>query len=111
MTLYLKNIKPENYEIKGSLYNIDLISSKADKSEFVKNSMLKKEITTDKETFFVKGQVNICNSKNPLRDVTIVIKNNETEVFHEIKTNVDGKFYFKADKNTSYNILVYFLSE
>ncbi|WP_312762587.1 OmpA family protein [Epilithonimonas sp.] len=101
---FFKNIKPENYEIKGSLYNIDLISSKADKSEFVKNSMLKKEITTDKETFFVKGQVNICNSKNPLRDVTIVIKNNETEIYNEIKTNIEGKFYFKADKNTTYNI-------
>jgi len=101
---FFKNIKPENYEIKGSLYNIDLISSKANKTEFVKNSMLKKEISTDKETFFVKGQVNICNSKDPLRDVTIVIKNNETEVYHEIKTNIEGKFYFKADKNTTYNI-------
>lgn len=66
--------------------------------------MLKKEISTEAETFFVKGQVNICNSKDPLRYITVVIKNNETEVFHEIKTNVDGKFYFKADKNTTYNI-------
>ncbi|WDF48183.1 OmpA family protein [Chryseobacterium sp. KACC 21268] len=101
---FFKNIKPENYEIKGSLYNIDLISSKTDKSEFVKNGMLKKEITTDKETFFVKGQVNICNSKNPLRDVTVVIKNNETEIVHEIKTNIEGRFYFKAEKNTAYHI-------
>lgn len=101
---FFKNIKPENYEIKGSLYNMDLISSKADKSEFVKNGMLKKEIATDKETFFVKGQVNICNSKNPLRDVTVVIKNNETEIVHEIKTNIEGRFYFKAEKNTTYHI-------
>ncbi len=101
---FFKNIKPENYEIKGSLYNIDLISSKADKDEFVKNSTIKKEISTDKETFFVKGQVNICNSKNPLRDVTIVIKNNESEIYHEVKTNNEGKFYFKAEKNTTYNI-------
>lgn len=101
---FFKNIKPENYEIKGSLYNIDLISSKTDKDEFVKNSIIKKEISTEPEIFFVKGQVNICNSKDPLRYTTVVIKNNETEIFHEIKTNVDGKFYFKADKNTSYNI-------
>lgn len=101
---FFKNIKPENYEIKGSLYNINLIPSKANKTEFVKNSMLKKEISTEAETFFVKGQVNICNSKNPLRDVTVVIKNNETDVYHEIKTNIEGKFYFKADKNTTYNI-------
>lgn len=101
---FFKNIKPENYEIKGSLYNIDLISSKANKTEFVKNSMLKKEISTETETFFVKGQVNICNSKDPLRYIAVVIKNNETEVVHEIKTNIDGKFYFKADKNTTYNI-------
>ena len=101
---FFKNIKPDNYEIKGSLHNIDLISSNADKDEFVKNSTIKKEISTDKETFFVKGLVNICNSKNPLRDVTIVIKNNETEIIHEIKTNIEGKFYFKAEKNTTYNI-------
>ena len=101
---FFKNIKPENYEIKGSLYNIDLISSKADKSEFVKNSMLKKEISTEAETFFVTGQVNICNSKDPLRYIPVVIKNNETEVYSEIKTNIDGKFYFKADKNSTYNI-------
>ena len=101
---FFKNIKPENYEIKGSLYNIDLNSTKANKNEFIKNSTLKKEISTDKETFFVKGQVNICNSKNGLRDVTVVIKNNETEIVHEVKTNTEGKFYFKADKNTTYNI-------
>ena len=101
---FFKNIKPDNYEIKGSLYNIDLISNKADKDEFIRNSTIKKEISTDAEMFFVKGQVNICNSKNPLRDVTVVIKNNETEIYHEIKTDVDGKFYFKADKNSTYNI-------
>jgi outer membrane protein OmpA-like peptidoglycan-associated protein len=101
---FFKNIKPDNYEIKGSLYNIDLNSTKANKTEFVKNSMLKKELSTDVETFFVKGQVNICNSKNPLRDVTVVIKNNDTEIYHEIKTDINGKFYFKADKNTTYNI-------
>lgn len=101
---FFKNIKPENYEIKGSLYNIDLIASKADKNEFVKNSMLKKEISTQAETFFVTGQVNICNSKDPLRYIPVVIKNNETEVYSEIKTNIDGKFYFKAEKNTTYHI-------
>lgn len=101
---FFKNIKPENYEIKGSLYNIDLISAKAEKNEFVKNAMLKKEISTDKETFFVKGQVNICNSKDPLREVTVVIKNTQTEIVHEIKTNIEGKFYFRAGKNTTYNI-------
>ncbi len=101
---FFKNLKPDNYEIKGSLYNINLISSKANKTEFVKNSMLKKEISTEAETFFVKGQVNICDSKSPLRDVTIVIKNNESEIVREIKTNIDGKFYFKAGKNTTYHI-------
>ncbi len=101
---FFKNIKPDNYEIKGSLYNIDLISSKADKTEFVKNSTIKKEISTDKETFLVKGQVNICNSKNPLNGVTIVIKNNDTQIYHDIKTNIDGKFYFKAEKNSTYDI-------
>ncbi|KFC21130.1 OmpA family protein [Epilithonimonas lactis] len=101
---FFKKIKPENYEIKGSLYNMELISAKANKNEFVKNGMLKKEIATDKETFFVKGQVNICNSKGPLRDVTVVIRNNETQIVNEIKTNIEGKFYFKAEKNTTYNI-------
>ncbi|WP_312765155.1 OmpA family protein [Epilithonimonas sp.] len=101
---FFKNIKPDNYDIKGSLYNIDLTSAKTNKTEFIKNSMLKKEISTDAETFFVKGQVNICNSKNPLRDVTVVIKNNETEVYHEVKTDINGKFYFKADKNSTYSI-------
>ncbi len=101
---FFKNIKPDNYEIKGSLYNIDLTSTKTNKTEFVKNSMLKKELSTDAETFFVKGQVNICNSKNPLRDVTVVIKNNDTEIYHEIKTDINGRFYFKADKNSAYSI-------
>ncbi|MNX86317.1 Outer membrane porin F precursor [compost metagenome] len=101
---FFKNIKPDNYEVKGSFYNIDLISSKANKNEFVKNSTLKKEISTDKETYFVKGQVNICNSKIGLRDVTVVIKNNETEIVRDIKTNTEGNFYFKAEKNTTYNI-------
>ena len=101
---FFKNIKPDNYEIKGSLYNIDLTSNKAGKDEFVRNSTIKKEISTDAEMFFVKGQVNICNSKNPLRDVTVIIKNNETEIYHEVKTDADGKFYFKANKNSTYTI-------
>ena len=101
---FFKNIKPDNYDIKGSLYSINLVSNKASKDEFVKNATIKKEISTESEKFFVKGQVNICNSKNPLRDVTIVIKNNETEIYHEIKTDIMGKFYFKADKNSTYQI-------
>ncbi len=101
---FFKNIKPDNYEIKGSLYNIDLSKNKADKNEFVKNSTIKKEISTDANTFFVRGKVNICNSSNPLRDVTVLIKNNETEIVQEVKTNLEGKFYFKADKNSTYNI-------
>lgn len=101
---FFKNIKPANYEIKGKYNTIELSSSKANKNEFVKNTPLKKEISSDSERFFVKGQVNICNSKNPLRDVTVVIKNNETETVQEIKTNIEGKFYFKADKNSTYNI-------
>lgn len=101
---FFKNIKPENYEIRGKLNTIELNSTKTSKSEFVKNSTLRKEISTDSDKFFVKGQVNICNSKNPLRDVTVVIKNNETEIVQEIKTNIEGKFYFKADKYSTYNI-------
>lgn len=101
---FFKNIKPENYEIRGKLDNIQLNSSNANKSEFVKNTTLKKEISTDSDKFFVKGQVNICNSKDPLRDVTIVIKDNETEISQETKTNMNGKFYFQANKNTTYTI-------
>ncbi|RZJ38440.1 MAG: OmpA family protein [Chryseobacterium sp.] len=101
---FFKNIKPENYEIRGKLNTVELSSVKAEKSEFVKNSTLKKEISTDSETFFVKGKVNICNTQNPLRDVTIVIKNNETEGVQEIKTTPEGRFYFKAAKNTAYSI-------
>lgn len=101
---FFKNIEPENYEIRGHLYSIDLMSSKVDKDEFVKNSTIKKEIVTDPEVFLVKGQVNICNSKNPLTDVIVVIKNNDTEIYHEIKSDAEGQFYFKADKNTSYTV-------
>ena len=101
---FFKNIKPENYEIRGKLNTIELVASKANKIEFVKNATLKKELSTDSEKFFVKGQVHICHSKNPLRDVTVVIKNNETEIVHEIKSNMEGKFYFKADKNMTYHI-------
>ncbi|MCD9853564.1 OmpA family protein [Epilithonimonas sp. JDS] len=101
---FFKNIKPENYEIRGKLNTIELNSTKTNKSEFVKNSTIRKEISTDSDKFYVKGQVNICNSKNPLRDVTVVIRNNETEIVQEIKTNIEGKFYFKADKNSTYNI-------
>lgn len=101
---FFKNIRPDNYDIKGSLYNIDLKSNKAGKNEFVKNSTIKKEISTDQEKFLVKGQVNICNSKNVLRDVSVVIKNNEKESVSEVKTDINGKFYFLADKNSSYSI-------
>ncbi len=101
---FFKNIKPDDYDIKGNLYNIDLSTNKANKTEFVKNATLKKEISTDSETFFVKGQVNICNSQSPLRDVTIVIKNNETDSYKDIKTDINGKFYFKANKNSTYTI-------
>ncbi len=101
---FFKNIKPDNYEIRGNLYNIDLAANKTSKNEFVKNSVLKKEISTDSETFLVKGQVNICNSKNPLRDVTIVIKNNVESTLKDLKTDLNGKFYFKADKNGVYTI-------
>lgn len=49
---FFKNIKPENCEIKGSLYNIDLISNKTNKDEFVRNSTIKK--STDANVFCEK---------------------------------------------------------
>ena len=101
---FFKNIKPDNYEIRGKLNNIELASTNANKSEFVKNSTLKKELSTDSDRFYVKGQVDICNTKDPLRDVTIVIKDSETELQQETKTNMNGKFYFLANKNTTYTI-------
>lgn len=101
---FFKNIKPDNYEIRGKLNNIELASTNANKSEFLKNSTLKKELSTDSDRFYVKGQVDICNTKDPLRDVTIVIKDSETELQQETKTNMNGKFYFLANKNTTYTI-------
>lgn len=101
---FFKNIKPDNYEIRGNLYNIDLVSNKAGKNEFVKNSTLKKDISTDAAKFFVKGQVNVCKGKGPLRDVSVVIKNNQDGSSRDAKTDINGRFYFKADKNTTYTI-------
>lgn len=101
---FFKHIQPDNYEIRGNYCNIDLEKSNINKSEFVKNSTVKKEIAINKEYFIVKGQVNICNSKNPLSGVTVTLKNIDTDVSKEFTTNSLGKFYFLIEKNSIYSI-------
>ena len=98
------NMVPENYTIEGLLYNVALENGSAQKNEFVPNKTLQKEILYGDRNFIIKGKTFICNSTNPLPDVTVVLENPEKAFRKSTITDAQGQFILQLPEIGTYTL-------
>lgn len=94
-----KNIKPDDYEVKGKFREITLINTRVEKKTMLILIPMKIEIENQDEHFIIEGKVTDCNSQKPLKFSTVNLKNETTNEVKNIKTNEDGTFSFMASKD------------
>ncbi|MEZ4920396.1 MAG: OmpA family protein [Saprospiraceae bacterium] len=98
------DIVPDNYSIEGILYEIDLSASNATKDEFKPNIPLQKQILYEDTNFILKGKSVVCNSTIPLKDVSVVLKNQASAEQKSTMTDINGQFIFHVKQRASYEI-------
>lgn len=103
-----KNVIPNNYLVKGKLYNINLSENTISKNEFdlckTEGKPIQKEILYVDESFIIKGKVVVCNTQTAINDVSVVLKNNQFGVQKSTNTDNKGEFIFQALQNANYSI-------
>lgn len=94
-----KNVKPDDYEVKGKFREITLVNTKVEKKTMLILIPMKIDIENQDERFVIEGKVTDCNSQKPLKFSTVTLKNETTKEVTNIKTNEDGTFSFMASKD------------
>lgn len=98
------NVQPDNYGIEGALYEVKLDATAVAKSEFVPNQTIQKEILYSDLNFILKGKAVICNTANPLDNVSVILKNPEQAEQRSTMTNARGEFVFNIKQQSTYQI-------
>ncbi|MEE9350532.1 MAG: OmpA family protein [Flavobacteriaceae bacterium] len=107
-TVVFSDVDPNNYVVKGKLYDVNLDESSIEKSEFKEclksGKSIQKEIVYSDMNFILKGSAVQCNSTTPLPGVSVVLNNlKEAEQKNTITGN-DGEFIFNVKQASSYSI-------
>ncbi|AWG22012.1 cell envelope biogenesis protein OmpA [Flavobacterium faecale] len=97
-------IKPDNYTIEGMLYNTKMESSTTVTNEFKAKETLQKVILYTDLNFILKGKVVVCNSAQPLANVSVKLKNLLIAEQKNTVTNDNGEFIFNVAKNSMYEV-------
>jgi len=102
-----KDVAPNNYTIKGKLYDIDLEENLVTKSELKKclkaeNKNIQKEILYTDVNFVLKGNVVECNTSNGLQGVDVILRSKETSSQKNTKSDAKGDFIFHVNQATIY---------
>lgn len=98
------DILPDDYSIQGMYNEIALEGNATKKSEFKNDLTLIKDILYADSNFIIRGKAVICNTATAIKDVTIVLKNNELNSQKITNTSDKGEFLFQALQNTNYSI-------
>lgn len=103
-----KNVIPNNYVVKGKLYNIALSENTISKTEFdlckTEGKPIQKEILYTDDNFIIKGKVVVCNTTTPLNGVSVILKNTALGVQKSTNSDAKGEYIFQALQNAEYTI-------
>ncbi len=99
-----ENIKPKNYKIEGTLYDISLENNNVSKTELAKKKIVTKEILYSDRNFIIKGRVFVCNSTTPISGITVVLENNDLAFKKTTITNTNGEYMLQLPSTGEYNL-------
>lgn len=99
-----QNIKPENYKIEGTLYDIALENNSVSKTELANKKIVEKEILYGDRNFIIKGRVFECNSTKPIAGINVVLENNDLAYKKSTMTDQDGNYIIQLPSTGTYNL-------
>ena len=98
------DVKPDNYTIEGILYEVPLEKNVTNKDEFKPKETLQKDILYTDNNFILKGKAVVCNTEEPLEDVSVHLVNKNQAGEKVTKTDSNGEFMFHVKQQADYEI-------
>lgn len=102
------NVLPENYTIKGKLFNVNLQDNKIAKEEFARckenGGVISKEILYTDENFVLKGKVFECNTTKTVEGVNIELTDASNNTKKNTISSSEGDYIFHVRQNANYSI-------
>ncbi len=98
------DVKPDNYTIEGILYDVPLEQNMTNKDEFKPKETLQKDILYTDNNFILRGKTVVCNTEDPLEDVSVYLVNKAQAEEKVTKTDAKGEFMFHVKQQTDYEI-------
>ncbi len=102
--VYFSEIIPNNYTIAGTYNGILFKENSAEKSEFIKNGNLTKEILYADRSFILKGKTFQCNSSVPLSDVAVYLENKFAAYKKSTISDPKGEFIMQLPEDATYEL-------
>ncbi|WP_369047954.1 OmpA family protein [Tenacibaculum sp. UWU-22] len=103
-----KEVKEDNYLIRGKLYGVTLEEGSITKEEF-KNCKqntegIQKVIEYADRNFILQGQAVVCNTNKPLSGVSVFLKHSSKAEEKRTVTDNKGEYIFHINENATYTI-------
>lgn len=98
------DINKDDYTIEGKLYDVELESTAAVKSEFKPNETLQKEIVYSDLNFILKGNAVVCNTNTALDGVSVILNNLSQAEQKNTMTDDKGQFIFNVKQKATYSL-------
>ncbi|HNP33889.1 MAG TPA: OmpA family protein [Flavobacterium sp.] len=99
-----ENVVPDDYTIEGLLNSVKLEPTLAKKSEFKPNKTIQKEIIYSDLNLILKGTAVVCNTKKPISNVIVTLKNQAGTEEKTTVTDSLGQFTFPIQPKSKYLI-------
>lgn len=106
-TVVFNSCNPDNYVVKGKLYNINLEDTAIAKSEFdncKKNGGIQKEILYTDRNFILKGKVVECNTSQGIQGVDIILKEKSGVGEKHSLSDINGNFVFQLKQSADFTM-------
>ena len=98
------NVEPNDYTIRGKLYDIDLSTASISTSEFNTSEQVMKTVNYDDPNFIVEGKVFVCNSPDPIPGVKLNLKNSADNFMKSTVSDQSGKYIFHLSSRATYEL-------
>jgi len=103
-----QNVNPNDYTIKGKLFDVNLQENLIAKAEFKdclkNNKNIQKEILYNDTNFILKGKAVACNTDTPIQGVSVVLKNLTQAEQKNTMTDKNGIYIFHLKQKADYSI-------
>lgn len=97
------NVKPDNYTIKGTFNNLNLIDGSIAINELnncqANNGIVSKEILYGDRNFIIKGRAFECNTSIPIAGINVTLENKDLATKKSTMTDAQGNFLLQLPES------------